>query len=972
MKQEDLDELIHSYPRNVYKKLESSSAGLSDEEAKKRLAQYGKNEINKQAKTPMFKVFISNFISPMAILLWASGLLSLISSFIGDHSNGKILSDPSMLYLAIAIWLVNIINGVFSFIQQNKASKANDSLMKMLPHFSRVIRNGEEKKIDASELVVGDVVILQEGDRVSADCRILLADDLSCNQSSLDGETTPARKTNEIIKGDVDSIIQAKNLIFAGTSIATGNCRAIVYATGMDTEFGKVASLTMNIKPTKTPLQKDIDKATKQITTIALTVGLIVFLLGIIVNGIKNGFNNPNLYITQFIFALGMVVAFIPEGLYPTVTLSLARACQRMAKEGALIKNLTSVEALGSTTVICTDKTGTLTKNEMTVKSLFFDGEEYEVTGDGYDPKGDILNNSNEKQLITNNKTLKKLLTIGALCQDSRIIKPTKDNPHYQVLGDPTEACLLVSAEKGLLHGASQANITPRIRELPFDSTRKMMSSIHQLEVPINNASRISYTKGAPKEVLEKCNYICINGEVKKLTDKDRQVIMAKNDYYAANGLRVLAMAYRLLPKDEEGLPIALSSYTPEIIEKNMVFVGLQALQDPPRDGIKESIEKCHQAHIKVIMITGDYGLTAKAIGKKIGIVQGEPLIITGNELAKMNDDELKANLKKEVIFARMAPDQKYRIVNALQEMGEIVAVTGDGINDAPALKKADIGVAMGITGTDVAKDSADMILTDDNFSTIVKAIEEGRAVYQNIKKFITYIFNSNVPEAIPFILPLLTFNLVPQPLTIMEVLAIDLGTDMLPALGLGQELPTKSIMQDKPREKSTHLIDTRLLIKAYSYGALTTILCLIAYFAFNGIMSMKLGIPYHLFNKNDPLDPNGSAIWMASTGVVLVSIIFSQIGIGLCLRDSRESIFKIKPFSNKLMNIGIISEIVLAFLIIYLPWINNNVFETSYIMSYEIWLIILTFPFITLLLGELVKWIANKRRVNKNRRKNI
>ncbi len=962
MKEEDIKRIIHAYPRNVYGELGTRAQGLSDAEVEERTKKYGKNEITKEKKTPLWKVFIENFISPMALLLWVAGILSFVSSFIGEgtQSLGP-FKDAQMLYLAIAIWLVNIINGVFSFMQQFKAGKMTDALAKMLPQYARVIRNGEETRISAGDLVPGDIMILAEGDRISADARILMCDDLTCTQSALDGEATPSRKTHEPLKEEPDSLVGAKNLVFAGTSVSTGSARCVVIATGMETEFGKIASLTQNIQAKKSPLQKEIERVTKIISTIALSVGAVVFLLGIIVNGIqKESFGSPNLYLNQFVFALGMIVAFIPEGLSPTVTLSLAKAVQRIAKDGALIKSLTSVETLGSATVICSDKTGTLTKNEMTVKSLYLPTGVLTVTGNGYSPEGHIVDSTGKEHNGQNDFALKKLLTIGGLCSDARLIPPDPegDNPHYTVLGDPTEACLGVVAEKGLVSPGNQLNLMPRIRELNFDSVRKMMSTIHQLDRTIDGAQRVSFTKGAPKEVLDRCAFVLEGEKVRPITDEDRKKAMDQNDAYAREGLRVLAMAYRLLPKGE-GIPVALSDYTPDIIERNMVFVGLEAMQDPPREGIKEAIAQCHRAGIKVIMVTGDYGLTALAIAKKIGIVKSaeDVSIITGVELSKMDDETLKEKLKGEVIFARMAPEQKYRVVTCLQELGEIVAVTGDGVNDAPALKKADIGVAMGITGTDVAKDAADMILTDDNFASIVKAIMEGRTVYDNIKKFITYIFNSNIPEAIPFLLPTLTGNLVPQPLTIMEVLFIDLGTDLVPALGLGAELPNESVMDQKPRSKDSHLIDRKLLGRAGIYGLTTSALAMGAYFLFNLFASQSLGLPYTLFSQE-----NHPELWMSSTAVVLTAIVFCQIGMGFNCRTDRESVFKLGLFGNKMLGIGQILEVVLVLAVTSIPWLNSAVFQAQAITSWQTWLIILTFPFIVFFLDEArKKWLRDK-----------
>ncbi|MBO8427979.1 MAG: cation-transporting P-type ATPase [Firmicutes bacterium] len=955
---ERISKLYKGTSRQVYQELETSAHGLTSEEAKIRLEKYGKNTVEKKKKASSLKLFFKNFISTMAILLWVAGTIAIISCFIASESPSSIgvLKDPGMLYLGIAIYLVNIINGVFSFVQQFKANKSTEALSKMLPTYARVIRDGVETQIEACDLVIGDLVILSEGDKISADARIINCNDLTCNQSTLDGEATPSRKQYEPIKDDVESSIRIKNFVYAGTSVSTGTARCIVVATGMNTEFGKIASLTQEIDNKLSPLEKEIEKMTKGIALIALSIGLIVLILGIVINGFQQGFSSPTLYLNQFVTALGMVVAFIPEGLSPTVSLSLAKAVQRLAKEGALIKNLSSAETLGSTTVICSDKTGTLTKNEMTVKYLYLLNQEFEVTGDGYDFKGEILDKSKNKVTSITNLDLKMLLMCGALCSNAKLTKD--ENGKIIVLGDPTEACLGVVSEKGLLNPINQMRLTPRIRELPFDSVRKMMTTIHQLEKETNGAQRIAFTKGSPNDLVAKCKYILDNGKIREITKEDKERIKNQNDKFAKDGLRVLAMSYRLLKKDDKSLPLALSAYTPEIIEQNMVFIGLEAMQDPPREGIKEAIEVCHKAGIKVIMITGDYSLTALAIAKKIGIVKDkDPRVISGAELNNIDDKTLKEYLKGEVIFARMAPEQKYLIVNALQELGEIVAVTGDGVNDAPALKKADIGIAMGITGTDVAKEAADMILTDDNFVSIVKAIEEGRAIFSNIKKFATYIFNSNVPEAIPFLLPLLTFNKIPVMLTILEVLLIDIGTDMLPALGLGSELPQKGIMEQPPRKSSDHLINKKLYGKAIYYGIQTSILCLVAFFTYTAFRSESLGLPYTFFSQL-----NNEGVWMECTTVVLTSIIFCQVGMVFNCRTDKESVFKVGIFKNKEINIGIIFELILILLVIFVPFINTEVFETNMILDYRIWLIMLTFPFIIVGIDEIRKYIIRKR----------
>jgi Ca2+-transporting ATPase len=644
-----------------------------------------------------------------------------------------------------------------------------------------------------------------------------------------------------------------------------------------------------------------------------------------------------------------MIVAFIPEGLLPTVTLALAMAVQRMAKEHALVKRLSAVETLGCTTVICSDKTGTLTQNEMTVCNLWLPGQEIEVTGFGYAPAGKLVSQGKEIS-ASGNESLQKLLIAAGLCSNARLVPPNEENSRYTVLGDPTEACLGVAAQKAGTDLNGQALLTPRIRELPFDSRRKRMSTIHQLEKPVNGSNRIAYIKGAPKEILELCTSIYKQGLNTAISDDDRTEIMQANDRYARNGLRVLAVSTRYLSK-ADGLPAALSAYTPELVEQQMTFLGLVVMADPPRPEVSDAVALCRHANIRIIMITGDYGLTAESIAKRIGIVSGEhPRIVSGIELERMLDDELKTVLKEEVIFARVAPEQKYRIVCSLQEMGEIVAVTGDGVNDAPALKKADIGVAMGISGTDVAKEAADMILTDDNFASIVRAIEEGRAVYSNIRKFLLYILNSNVPEAVPSAAFLFSRGGIPLPLTIMQILTIDLGTDMVPALGLSTELPEKGIMDHPPRRRNENLLNKKLIVKAFLwYGMIEGIVSMGAYFFVNYLNGWP-GVPL----------ASSGPVYIQATSMTLASIVFCQIGHVMNCRTEVQSVFKAGLFKNKLVLLGIGVEVLLLCAILYVPFLQN-VFQTGPIGLKE-WGALFLIPLPIIIVEEIRKYFTRHR----------
>lgn len=919
---------IHLYSHeDALKTMNSRKSGLTGDEVRLNSEKYGKNVLKEKKEKPVIVVFLSNFVSLMAILLWIGGIIAIFAD---------------MPQLGIAIWLVNIINGVFSFWQEHRAGKATGALKKMLSTYARVIRDGEEQQILADDLVPGDIMIITEGDKISADARLLQSDDLQVDQSTLTGESNPVRKISDAVLTEGLTRSELPNLIFAGTNVASGTGKAVVVTTAMETMFGKIAGLTQAMKEEKSPLQKELDKLTKQISIIALGLGVVFFVASV--------FFVKEPVAKAFIFSLGMIVAFIPEGLLPTVTLSLAMAVQRMAKEHALVKKLSAVETLGSTSVICSDKTGTLTQNEMTVLNLWVSGQELEVTGLGYAPEGQILLNKKPIR-AADDLSLKMLATGASLCSNARIIPPNGDSDRYTVLGDPTEACLHVVAQKAGLIPGNLPELQPRLRELPFDSRRKRMATIHQLEKPMDGAERIAYVKGSPKEVLELCRNIQKDGKMNTITESDIEEAMAANDRYARNGLRVLAVAYRLISRDSD-LPRSLSAYTPELIENELTFLGLVVMQDPPRPEVADAVALCHKAQIRIIMITGDYGLTAESIAKRIGIVKGEnPRVVGGIELEQMTDDQLKDVLKDEVIFARVAPEQKYRVVSNLQEMGEIVAVTGDGVNDSPALKKADIGVAMGITGTDVAKEAADMILTDDNFASIVKAIEEGRAVYANIRKFLLYILNSNMSEAVPSAFFLFSRGLIPLPLTVMQILAIDLGTDMLPALGLGTELPEKGIMDRPPRPKNESLLNRPTVIKAFFwYGALEAFFGMLAFF----MVYLLNGWP------RVPMALSGP-VYQQATTMTLAAIVFCQIGAVMNCRTERLSVFHIGLFANKRILKGIAFEIVLVILLMYVPFLQN-VFNTAPIGLKE-WLFLIVLPFPILFIEE-----ARKAYLNKNR----
>ena len=899
----------------VLKKSGTSSTGLTTEQATKRLAQYGKNVITTQQGPSKLKAFFKNFSSLMSLLLWLAGGIAFVAQ---------------MHELGVAIWLVNIINGLFSFWQQQRAQAATDALQKMLPSYAKVLRDGNPLKLTTEELVPGDIVLLNSGDNIPADGRLLHCDGLQINQSSLTGEAVPVSKEaapQSQAELQTTGRFSEANLVYEGTAVVAGSGQMVVLATGMATEFGQIASLTGTVTNTVTPLEKELNVLTRQISVIAIVIGLLFFIAAVFV------VNYP--IVQAFLFALGMVVAFIPEGLLPTVTLALANAVQKMAKRNALVKHLNSVETLGETTVICSDKTGTLTKNQMTIEKVWLPAGEYDVSGSGYEAHGNVTQEGRPIELSLE-QDLETFIRIGVLCNNSAIEE--KDGRAHLV-GGPDEGSLLVLAEKALFPSKQESQSYPRIKELPFDSQRKRMSTIHQSE-----QTRVIFTKGGINEVLAVCSQYRQNGKVAPLTAEIKSEILSQNDQYAKEGLRTLACAYRPLSSDE-------TDYSVEATEQNLIFVGLSASQDPPRDNVMEAIEKCHKASIRIIMVTGDYGLTAESIARKIGIVQGADLrIVTGDQLAQMTDAELKENLIHEIIFARVAPEQKYRVVDCLQQLGEVVASTGDGVNDAPALKKADIGVAMGITGTDVAKEAADMILTDDNFTSIVNAIEEGRTVYANIRRFLLYILNSNVPEAVPSLLFLLSRGMIPLPLTVMQILTIDLGTDIFPALGLAAEPTEEGLMEKPPRDKNTHLLTKKLLWKAFGwYGLMASFFATLAYFFVN----WRAGWP------QQPLAATGHTYVLATT-MTLAAIVFSQIGAVFNCRTNTESLFKVGFFSNRRVLFGILAEIVIILALVYVP-VLQGLFHTTGIELQD-WLFLIALPVPIMLVEELRKaWLRKK-----------
>jgi Ca2+-transporting ATPase len=911
----NLVRIIHTLPvADVFRVLATRPEGLTASEAGEHMNRFGPNALQKIQGKPLYVKFFANFTHLMALLLWAGGIVAFIAR---------------MPQLGVAVWMVNLINGVFSFWQEYRAEKATEALLEMLPHQVRVLRDNREQVIPAEGLVPGDVLLLSEGDHISADARLVQDAELKIDQSTLTGESRPVHKICEVILQPGLAHIELPNLVFAGTNVVSGTGKAVVFATGMMSEFGKIARMTQTLEEEQSPLQKELNHVTRVVTFIAIGIGMLFFVMMVALTSVTLA--------ESFIFGLGMIVAFVPEGLLPTVTLALAQGSLRMAKRNAIIKRLSAVETLGCTSVICTDKTGTLTQNEMTVRNLWVARRNLTVFGVGYAPEGKIqIDEEPVPPAVTGD--LKDLLITASLCNNARLLPPDSKSSEWKIIGDPTEAALKVVAIKAGTDPEAELSKNPRVRELAFDSRRKLMSTIHHA-----GTVRIACLKGAPKEVLTLCTSIRVK-ETERVLDKSlREEIMSINDTYAHDGLRVLAVAMRVLPD-------SVTTYTQETIERDMTFLGLVAMMDPPRPEVAEAIGKCHRASIRVIMITGDYGLTAESIARRIGIItRKNPRIITGADLDVMGDEELRESFRGEVIFARAAPEHKLRVVSTLQGMGHVVAVTGDGVNDAPALKKADIGVAMGIAGTDVAKETADMVLTDDNFASIVNAVEEGRAVYANIKKFSTYIFTSNTPEAVPFILFAFSGTRIPLALNVMQILSIDLGTDLVPALALGAERPEPGVMDKPPRDLKEHVITPLLLARAYLWlGPIQSLAAISAFF----FMYWTSGYWGQILDL-----PTSGTLYLSATAMALAAVVTTQIGNVLAQRTEHRSVFEIGFFSNRFIWVGIVSELVLISLIVYVPFFQQ-VFGTAAFPP-EYWLFLLVWAPVLLIAEELRKGIA-------------
>jgi magnesium-transporting ATPase (P-type) len=735
----------------------------------------------------------------------------------------------------------------------------------------------------------------------------------------------------------------------------------------MLTQFGRLARLTQAVREEPSQLQKDMYFITRRLSIIALGLGVIVFSVGIVEVGLE--------LTTAFLLAIGIIVAAVPEGLPATVTLSLAMAVQRLAGQGVLVKKLAIIETLGTISVICTDKSGTLTQNQMTVQRIWVSGREVTVSGAGYEPLGEFTPNP---QRLGFGRDLQALLIAGTSCNNARLTPPSSESPHWTCLGDQTEAALRVAALKGGVSDEQNHLLYPRIHEIPFDARRKRMTTVHHM-TDIGSAfpgselgQSVAFVKGAPREMLQLCTHILWNQQVVPLDNHLRTKIMAINDRYARAALRVLALASRSLPQRAGG-------FSAERVESELTLLGLVAMMDPPRAGVAEAIQKLHGAGVRLVMITGDYGLTAESLARRVGMLKTDtPRILTGAEVDGLNEFELQNILKEETIFARMAPEHKLRLVAALQAVGEMVVVTGDGVNDAPALRKADVGIAMGVTGTDVAKEAADIILTNDHFPAIAAAIEEGRAVFQNLRKFITYIFSSNVAEILPFLLTaLLSPQVLPLALGVKQILAIDLGTDLFPALALGTEKPEPDVMQNPPRSRNQRLIDQNLVRRSFLWlGLIEAGLCYLGFFfvLYGGSSTNFSQLHSWLFPHLRGL--SWVELYPTAVTVFYAGVVMAQVGNAFACRTERHRGRTLGWFSNTQLWLGILIELIIMLILVYFPPLARLFGHRP--IPPLMWLGLALYPFALYGLEWIRKWIFRwqghslQPNVNSNIRKEV
>ena len=866
----------------------TAQSGLTDSEAKNRLDKYGPNELKSAEKESLFMRFLDQMKDPMIIVLLIAAVLSFVSSGFTDWVD------------SVIILLIVIVNAVISISQEDNAEKALEALRKMSAPLAKVIRNGSLTRVETNLLVPGDIIVLEAGDLVPADARILECANLKADEAAMTGESVPVSKNALDSLPEDTALGDRKNMVISSTVITNGRATCVVTSTGMETEVGQIAGMLMNEEDSETPLQKKMAEISKVLSVICLGVCVVMFFVGLL-------YQRPILEI--FMSAVALAVAAIPEGLAAVVTIVLALGVQRMVKRNAIVKKLPAVETLGCASVICSDKTGTLTQNKMTIQKMYDASGHYNVSGTGYSPEGAITDEAGNTPAVFPDRLIEGAL----LCNDA-----TYDPANQTIIGDPTEGAMVVLAHKHGMKKAEWEAKYPRLQEIPFDSDRKLMSTFHRIGDSIT-----MYTKGAPDELLRRCTRIEEKGAVSPLSDAKREEILGVNQSMAQSALRVIGVAYRTMKEADP---------SPES-ENDLIFVGLVGMIDPPREEAKAAIDVCRTAGIQVKMITGDHKITASAIGAQLGIETDRT--VEGREINEMSDEQLRECVKTTNVFARVSPEHKVRLVDAVRANGNIAAMTGDGVNDAPSLKHADIGVAMGITGTDVSKEAADMILTDDNFASIVRAVAEGRTIYANIRKVVGFLLSCNIGEILVIFLAMLT-NL-PTPLVAIQLLSINLITDAFPAFALGMEKEEPGTMSRKPRDPAEPIVDKKMT---------AAVLIQSVALALGTLGSFVYGLYMH-----DSLDVARSACFL--------TLVLGELLRAYSARSESTSVFKMKVFENSYLNKCVLVSVLFMIASIYVPFLNP-VFSTV-ALSFDELIVALLLAFLPMLGGEAAKLVTKR-----------
>lgn len=850
----------------VSRDLGASNEGLTNQEAERRLVEFGPNELQAEKQVSPLQIFIGQFKSILIIILFFA---TIFSAVVGEIIN------------AIIILAIVIASAGLGFFQEYRAERALEALKKMLSPAITVVRDGKEKRLDSSKLVPGDVIILEAGDKIPADARLFKIANLNVNESSLTGESIPVTKKLDSLSVDT-YVADRKNMVYSGTTVTYGRARAFVTSTGMRTEFGKIAKEVTTTTKEKTPLEIRTESIGKWLGVLCLGACLVVVVFGILREYLITGLVSTEFLIGLVMFGIALAVAAVPEALPAIVTGTLAIGMNKMAKRNALVRRMPAVETLGSTTVICSDKTGTLTKGEMTVRQLYLNNQSIDVTGVGYEPKGHLK--INEIKVDSHQKIFSLWGMASILCNDASLEK-AREGGNWHIIGDPTEGALIVAGEKAGFRQDDIREKYPRVSELPFSSERKRMSTVHQSK----EGKKLVFTKGAPEIILERCSSIHENGTPQRLSlDKKRQ-IHEINEKMAAQALRVLAVAYKEIPD-------STNDFDEKTLESDLIFLGLIGMIDPPRPEAKIAVKRAKQVGMKSIMITGDHKLTAVAIATEMGIYEDGNIAMTGDELERISDEELQNMVTIVTVYARVSPLQKLKIVKAWKKRGEVVAMTGDGVNDAPAVKNADIGIAMGITGTEVTKEASDMVLADDNFATIVQAIEEGRIIYDNIKQYLTYLLKSNIVELIVIGGGVLAG--LPLPLLASQILWVNLITDGPPALALGVSPPSPDVMLRPPRDPKESIFSSEV-------KSMLTLIPLV-----------HSPILLYIF-----ISSLNQGVNVARTSLFIM-LIFFELVVALNCRSLKYSIFKVKP--HKILSLAVIGSALSTVILFLIPQLRS------------------------------------------------